>query len=170
MKRYVRLQIAFPLRIRANIIVIVDLFVSNDIKKQIVFHPFLSSHLLTNISYIYRACCIKPGKIKYFKRMVFQIQRWLSTDTTIRVYTIQFKETILFRDEITVSICRTKNLSRVVKKSIEKNIVLISFGEKIARPFCRKLFSVGKLKEKRENEKKERKKMHSIFKVERTKF
>lgn len=102
--------------------------------------------------------------------MVFQIQRWLSTNTTIRVYTIQFKETILFRDEITVSICRTKNLSRVVKKSIEKNIVLISFGEKIARPFCRKLFSVGKLKEKRENEKKERKKMHSIFKVERTKF
>lgn len=167
MKRYVRLQIAFPLRIRANIIVSRS---SNDIKKQIVFHPFLSSHLLTNISYIYRACCIKPGKIKYFKRMVFQIQRWLSTNTTIRVYTIQFKETILFRDEITVSICRTKNLSRVVKKSIEKNIVLISFGEKIACPFCRKLFSVGKLKEKRENEKKERKKMHSIFKVERTKF
>lgn len=102
--------------------------------------------------------------------MVFQIQRWLSTNTTIRVYTIQFKEIILFRDEITVSICRTKNLSSIVKKSIEKNIVLISFGEKIARPFCRKLFSVGKLKEKRENEKKERKKMHSIFKVERTKF
>lgn len=82
--------------------------------------------------------------------MVFQIQRWLSTNTTIRVYTIQFKETILFRDEITVSICRTKNLSRVVKKSIEKNIVLINFGEKIARLFCRELFSVGKLKEKRE--------------------
>lgn len=45
--------------------------------------------------------------------MVFQIQRRLSTNTTIRVYiTIQFKETILFRDEITVSICHTKNLSR----------------------------------------------------------
>lgn len=30
--------------------------------------------------------------------------------------------------------------------------------------------SVGKLKEERENEKKKKKQMHSIFKVERTKF
>lgn len=90
-----------------------DLFVFDDFQETNSFSSIpLPSFLLTNISYIYRACRIKPGKIKYFQQMVFRIQRRLSTNTTIHVYYIvQFKETILFRDEITVSICHTKNLS-----------------------------------------------------------
>lgn len=102
--------------------------------------------------------------------MVFQIQPRLSTNTTIRVYTIQFKETILFRDEITVSICHTKNLSRVVKKSIEKNIVFNKFWGKNRASLLDLDLSVGKLKEERENEKKKKNKCIRYSKLNELSF
>lgn len=66
MKRYVRLQIAFPLRIRANIIVIVDLFVSNDIKKQ----SFSSVPLISSFDKYFlhlSRVLYKTGKNKIFQ-------------------------------------------------------------------------------------------------------